>query len=146
VRTPVSLKGFKALKRKLDALPKRGARRANRKATRAGTNVILKAIRKATPVDTGLLRKAQAAKIIARRDSAAGIVGADIDKLLAGAATGDRPSNIDWLVENGHTDARGFFVPPSGYMRRAAAAAMPAAEAAYRSKLAQEIEREADKA
>lgn len=140
------MKGFDKLLRKMDGLTKQGAKRANRKATRAGTTVLLRAVRTATPRDEGLLRRMQASKLTSRGSSAAGIVGADVDKLKAAEASGNRPSNIDWLVENGHVAPNGTFIPPSGYMRRAAATAMPAAESAYRSKLAQEIEQEAMKA
>lgn len=139
----MKLKGFDKLQRKLERLERRGAKSAMRKATRAGTTVLLKAVRAATPKDEGLLRKMQASKVSGRGLSMAGIVGADVDKLKAAESTGQRPSNIDHLVEYGHTAPDGTFIPPSGYMRRAADSAMPAAEAAYRNKLAQEIEREA---
>ncbi len=140
------MKGFDKLQRKLRDLPRRGAKTAMRKATRAGTTVLLRAVRSGTPKDEGFLRRAQASKITGRGTFMAGIVGADVDKLKAAEAGGTRPSNIDHLVEFGHTAPDGKFIPPSGYMRRAADTAMPAAESAYRNKLAIEIEREAMKA
>src|SRR5690606_8106938 len=139
----VKTKGFDKLLRKLNALSKTGARRAQRKAVRAGTAVLLKAVKAATPKDEGVLRRAQASKVTGRGLSIAGIVGADVAKLEADER---RPSNIDWLVEEGHVAPDGTFVPPSGYMSKASAEAMPRAEAAYRAKLAEEIEREAAKA
>lgn len=139
----IKTKGFGELARKLEGLSKTGARRANRKAMRAGTRVLLKAVKAQTPVDTGALRRAQTSKLIGRGLNLGGIVGADADKL---AADEKRPSNIDWLVEEGHISPDGTFIPPSGYMRRAAAGAMPQAETVYRQTLAAEIEREASRA
>lgn len=138
----VSMKGFDKLTKKLNHLHRYAARRAMRKATRAGTTVLLKAVRAATPKDEGILRKAQSSKIHGRKSNIAGIVGADVAKLEADER---RPSNIDWLVEEGHVAPDGTFVPPAGYMKRASAEAMPRAESAYRAKLAEEIEKEAAK-
>lgn len=137
------MKGFDSLLKKLYGLEKKGAGSAMRKAMRAGTSVLLKAVKAATPKDEGLLRKMQASKVYGRGLSLAGLVGADVDKLEAAGAAGTRPSNIDWLVEQGHVTPGGKFVPPSGYMRRAADTAMPAAEAAYINRLRAEIDREA---
>lgn len=138
----VKVKGFDRLLNKLQGLERAGARRAQRKAIRAGTKVLLKAVKAATPVDEGVLRRMQTSKVYGKGLNLAGIVGADADKL---ATDEKRPSNIDWLVEEGHIAPDGTFVPPSGYMRKASAEAMPQAEAVYRQTLAAEIEKEASK-
>lgn len=142
-----TLRGFDKLLRKLEGLERKGAKRAMRKATRAGTAVLLKAVKKATPKDEGVLRKMQTSKVYGRGLSMAGIVGADVAKLQAAESDprNPRPSNIDHLVEEGHVAPDGTFVPPTGYMRRAADSAMPAAAAKYTQVLAAEIEREASK-
>jgi hypothetical protein len=141
----MKVKGADQLLRRLDNLTKQGASRALRKATRAGTTVLGKAVRQAVPVDKGLLKKAETTKVTAKRNRAWGGAGADVAKLneQAESSAGKRPTNIDHLVESGHVAPDGTFVPPSGFMRRAAATAMPAAEAAFSNKLASEIEREA---
>lgn len=141
------MRGFDQLHKKLARLARSGAKsgaaRAQRKAVRAGTTVLAKAVRAAVPTDEGVLKRMQASRVSGRGLRASGRVGADVDKLKAAESEGKRPSNIDWLVEEGHVAPDGTFVPPSGYMRRAAASAMPAAMAAYAAKLAEEIEREA---
>lgn len=134
------VKGLEKLLKKLDRLEKQGATRAMRKATRAGTTVLGRAVKASTPVDEGNLKRAQATKVSGRGLSMSGRAGADVGKLEADER---RPTNIDWLVEYGHVAPDGTFIPPSGYMRRAETSAMPAAEAAYIAKLTAEIEREA---
>jgi hypothetical protein len=119
------IKGLKQLQAKLDRLEKRHSKAAMRKGIRAGTAVMLKAVKAETPKDEGALRKMQASKVIGKGGVFGGIVGADVAKLESDER---RPSNIDYLVEYGHVTPDGVFVPPSGHMRRAAAAAMPKAE------------------
>jgi hypothetical protein len=137
--------GFDKLLRRLEGLEKSGARRAQRRAVRAGTAILLKAVKAATPVNEGVLKRMQASRVYGRGLNLAGVVGADADKLKQAEVSGKRPSNIDWLVENGHMTPGGTFVPPSGYMRRAADQAMPVAEAAYARVLAESIEAEASR-
>jgi HK97 gp10 family phage protein len=138
----VKMRGFDKLLKKLNRLAKSDARAAQRKATRAGTSVLLKAVRAETPKDDGALRRAQTSKVVAKGTGASGIVGADVAKLESDER---RPSNVDWLVEYGHVAPDGTFVPPSGHMRRAADQAMPQAEAAYVARLKSEIERAASR-
>ena len=142
----LKIKGMDKLLKKLARLEKGGARRAMRKATVAGTTVLRTAVRAAVPVDEGLLKKATSSRVSGKGNRMTGRVGADVAKLKsANASDSSRPTNIDHLVEFGHVGPDGSFVPPSGYMRQSSAAAMPAAEAKYVSKLAEEIEREAMK-
>lgn len=141
----VKAKGFEQLKRKLDRLEKKAARRVNRRAIRSATAVLLKAVKKATPKDEGVLRRMQTSKVFGKGLSLSGIVGADVTKLQEAESSGQRPSNIDWLVEEGHVAPDGTFVPPSGHMRRAQAEATPRALAVYRQKLAEGIEQELSK-
>lgn len=150
----ITIKGAARLERTLNALPRRGARRANRKATSAGATVLLRAVRAATPVDEGLLKKAQDRKIVGKDMSITAIVGANLERLKADSeafgrtASGEpiRPYNIDHLVEFGHVTKGGKLVPPNGYMRKASGSAMPAAEQRFINKLDEEITREAMKA
>lgn len=141
----INVKGVDKLLKKLDRLERKGARSALRKATSAGTTVLRAAVKSGAPVDEGLLKKAEDSKVGGRGLQLYGIAGANVAKLNADAqaSNGKRPTNIDWLVENGHVTPGGKFVPPSGFMRRAAASATPAAEARFVDKLATEIEREA---
>ena len=124
------IEGYDALLKTLQTYGNKVAKTAVRKATRAGTAVLRNAVKAETPVDQGVLKKLQDAKVKTRGFAAVGIVGANVDGLLqAHQDNPKRPTNIDWLVENGHVAPDGTFVPPSGYMRRASAAAMPEAEA-----------------
>lgn len=143
-----TIHGFAAMKKKLDRLSKQGARRALRKATRAGTNVLLAAVKTTVPRDEGLLAKMEASKVTTKGGIAGGIVGADRAKLNAAEeAHGDahRPSTLDHLVEFGHVAPDGRMIPPRGYMRRAADASMPTAEKTFIDRLAAEIESEAER-
>lgn len=138
---PIRVKGAEQLIAKLQKLERVTARAANRKATRAGTAVLAKAVKAETPVDEGMLKRSQTSKVTSKDLFAVGTVGADQDKLnSAHEEDKDRPTNIDWLVEYGHVAPDGRFVPPSGAMRRASAAAMPEAEAKYIAVLKAEIE------
>ena len=138
----MKVQGIDKLVRKLATLEKKAAKRAVRKAIRAGTTIVAKAVKAGTPVDDGRLKKAQTSKVAAKRNAAVGVIGADQGKLDADATEG-RPSNIDWLVEYGHVATDGTVIPPSGHHRRAEAASLPRAQQAIARKLAEEIEREA---
>lgn len=149
-RPPIKIKGFERLQRQFDNLEKKAAKRVLNKSMRRATAVILKTVRASTPKDEGLLRKMQTSKIGGKGLRKFGVVGADVSKLEAAAAgqegmPGYRPSNIDWLVENGHVTPEGKFVPPSGHMRRAADEAIPRAEKVFVDTAELEIEREAMK-
>lgn len=140
----IKIRGAQKLLKKLDYLEKKGARRALRKAVSAGTTVLKQGVREETPVDKGYLRKAQDSKVSGRGLSLSGKVGANVAKLNEESSQdAGRPTNIDHLVEFGHANTDGSFTPGSGYMRRAAAKSMPAAEARFTEKLAEEIEKEA---
>ena len=144
----VEIKGMDKLKKKLERLERRGAKAVVRKAARAGGTVLLRGVRSSVPVNEGLVKKMMALKVSNRGLSATSIVGADVARLQNAANAPEespehRPSNIDHLLEYGHVNRDGSFTPPTGFMRYAADATMPAAEAAYTSKLASEIEREA---
>ena len=136
----ISLTGDKRLQKQLDRLSDKAAKRALRKATRAATTVLGKAVRRETPKDEGVLKKAQTTQVTSKGFNARGKAGADYSKFK-----GQRPSNIDWLIEFGHVSRDGTFVPPHGGMRRAEASAMPQALATYAAKLEAEIMAEASK-
>lgn len=136
----IAVKGMSNLLKKLNRLERSGAKTALRKATRAGTAVLRAAVRAETPVDEGVLRRAVTSKVGGRGLSLYGVAGADVAKLEADES---RPGNIDWLVEFGHVAPDGTFIPPSGFMRRAEASAMPRAEAVFIQRLRAEIERAA---
>lgn len=139
--TGLQMKGFKELQKILQTYEKKTAKAAMRKAVRAGTTIIKSAIKAETPVDEGLLKKAQDMKVGNKGDNFYGVAGADVAKLkTAHEADHDRPTNIDHLVENGHVAPDGRFVPPSGYMRRAAAEALPVANDKVESVLRASIE------
>lgn len=141
-RSVLDIIGDKSLKRKLQRLEKREAKRSLRKAARKGLAVLRRAVRQATPVDEGVLRKAQDIKVIGRGLVIGGIVGANVQKLQAAHASDpSRPTNIDWLVEEGHVAPDGTVIPPSGYMRRAAQEATPRALQAVEDTLRDEIEK-----
>lgn len=132
----MKIKGADKLMKRIERLEKKDAKNAMRAAIRAGTAIILKAVKAATPVDEGVLRRMQTSKVKLRGLGGFGVVGADVAKLRGDAK---RPSNIDHLVEYGHTTPEGKVVPPSGYMRKASEQAMPAAEAAFIAKLKEKI-------
>lgn len=145
---PVKIKGFERLQKQFDRLEKKSARRVLNKSMRRATAVILGAVKDGTPKDKGILRKMQTSKVGGRGLRRFAVIGADVSKLEAAAAVdeslaGHRPSNIDWLVENGHTTPEGKFIPPTGYMRKAADEALPRAEKVFVDTAELEIEREA---
>lgn len=131
------LKGYDKLLKQFAALG-RNAKTANRKAIRAGTTVMTRYIKAATPVDEGVLQKATTNKVTGKGMNVVGIIGADQSKLDADER---RPSNIDWLVEYGHVAANGVFVPPAAQIRRGGAAGEDAAKARILSKLKEEIDK-----
>jgi HK97 gp10 family phage protein len=141
----VKVQGLDKLRKKLQRLEKKAAKRAVRKAIRAGTTIVAKAVKREAPVDEGLLKAAQTSKVSAKGNRAAGVIGADQKRLDAETSYSGRPSNINWLVEFGHVAPDGTVIPPSGYHRRAEAASLPRAAQAITAKLAEEIEREASR-
>lgn len=132
----MKIKGAEKLMKRLQRLEKKDAKNAMRAGLRAGTAIILKAVKAATPVDEGVLRRMQASKVRLKGLGGLGIVGADVAKLRGDAK---RPPNIDHLVEYGHVMPNGAFAPPTGYMRKASEQAIPAAEAAFIAKLKEKI-------
>lgn len=146
----IEIQGMERLKKKLNRLERRSAKAVVRKSARAGGAILLKGVRASVPVNEGLVKKMMTLKVSNRGLSATSIVGADVAKLQNAANAPEespefRPSNIDHLLEYGHTNPDGSFTPPTGFMRYAADAYMPAAEAAYVAKAASEIEKEASR-
>jgi hypothetical protein len=136
------IQGFDALKRKLLKLEKKAARTALRKATNAGTAVLLDAVKQTVPREHGIVAKMMDKKTSAKRMTAFGVVGANVAKLeAADGAEGDahRPSNIDHLLEEGHVTPDGTLVPPTGFMRRAADSSKATAERVFLDTLESEI-------
>lgn len=153
----IEIKGMKQLIKKLDRVTGSAARRITRAAVKAGGNVLLRAIKPATPKDQGVLRRAQTVKLSGkRRTNARAVVGAEVTKMTVGTgrkSTSERskgaeivkqirPSNLDWLVEYGHVTPGGIFVPPSGRLRQTAEQAMPRAQEAAVARLREELEQE----
>jgi phosphotransferase system IIB component len=136
----IQLRGVKELRRKLRQMERKNARAAVRKSIRAGAVLMRRAVRDATPVDEGVLRRIQDYKIVGKGNRRTAVIGANVEKLKqAMSEDPSRPSNIDHLVEEGHTAPDGTVVPPSGHMRRAAREAMPKAQAKMEAVLAAEI-------
>jgi hypothetical protein len=139
-RPLIQVRGIEKLRKKLRQLERKTARRAIAKAVRAGAVVLRRAVRDDTPVDEGVLKRMQDYKLIGKGMRRAAVIGANVQKLQqAHSEDPSRPTNIDHLVEEGHTAPDGTVVPPSGYMRRAAAEAMPKAEKRVTDVLASEI-------
>jgi HK97 gp10 family phage protein len=137
----MELRGERELIRQLKHLAEKGVKRASRKAVNAAGTPILKAIRSRCPAEEGEMKKCLAKKVITRDKRFDVIVGCDTKKLR----TIPRPSNVDYLVEFGHTAPDGTVTPPHPFVRPGAAESESAALSAYTAKLATEIENEAEK-
>ena len=134
-------KGFKELVALLKDYGPKIAKPAIRKAVRAGGTVLKSAVKAETPVEHGDLKKAQDVVVRNRGYRFTAVIGADVAKLQEKHGQDHTyPTNIDHLVEFGHANADGSFTPPAGYMRRASAAAMGAAQAKAESVLKAAIE------
>lgn len=140
--TGAKIQGADKLLRKLVRL--QHPTRPLRAATRAGVAVLGKAVRREVPRRSGLTKKAETTKVSVKGLRAWAAAGADVGKLKTQASDskGRRPSNIDWLIEYGHVAPDGTFIPPNGFMRRAAGT-MPQAERVFVDRLASEIEKQA---
>lgn len=67
LKATVEVLGLEELKKSLHLLSKTGAKRAIRKAMRAGTNKMLAATKENAPVDTGLMKKSLVVRALKRK-------------------------------------------------------------------------------
>lgn len=125
------------------ALPEKAMRRSVRKATNAVNAVVRKELRKEMPQDTGDSKKAVASKTSTSKDKQriSGIVGEDRRKVI----DGEKPARRFHLIENGYIARDGSFVPGQFPLLRAWNNTKSQREAAYGSKLMQEVEKETAK-
>lgn len=144
----MKIKGFEQLQKKLQHLEKNGARRVLTKAMRAGIKPVLRALREEVPVDHGVVKRTMTSKIGGRGLRRFGIAGADAGKLedlakLDEASPDKRPSNIDYLLNDGHINRDGSFTPATRFRDRAEARSIPEAADAFIAKANEELLKEA---
>lgn len=116
------------------------AKKVARQAVSASATIVLKAVRRRTPQDEGVLRKAMRKKVYSKGWDHNAVVGADVDEMR----DGDRPTNVDHLLEYGHV-ADGTRVPAQPFVRPAADESLPEARREYERRLKSNITCEARK-
>ena len=134
--------GAAALEKKLKALAYEGSKKANRRAVNAGTTPLLRAVKAATPTDSGSLRRAMTKKVSGKGYAVNGKVGAARDYV---GPDGQQPAHYLHLVELGHIAEDGTAVPPAAPLRKGYDSGVGPARAAYQAKLKDQIEKEAMK-
>jgi HK97 gp10 family phage protein len=145
-RSPkLTVKGDKALIKKLKRLgDRRQLRKVLRRATTAAAQVVVKAVRKQWPTDSGLSKRSVTKKVIKTKSGFSAVIG--VDKDAEGAkpdGTPHVPSNIDHLIEFGFQHPNGTTVPARAPLRKGYDASKADAERRFIEKATQEIEREA---
>ena len=142
-----TLLGDKELERTLKTLGERVQRKVTRQAVNAACTPIVKAARNNAPEESGLLKESLAKKIKTYPASmtVVGIIGPDTE--TKGEYKGEKrwPAKYAHLVENGHINPDGKFVPPHPFMRPAYESTQAMALDAMKDKLGKGIEREAAK-
>lgn len=150
----MELNGDKQLKHLFVELPNRAKSRGLRAAANAGGTVIARAVRKNIPQDSGLLKKSIKKKVKVYRDTATGVAVIGADKDAKGEVRGNLrvPANYLHLVERGakphsYKTRKGMHPGFAGkhMIEQAEQTQGAAALEAAQSKLAEVIEREAEK-
>lgn len=142
-----TLTGAKELEKALKTLGERTQRKVTRQAVNAACTPILKAARANVEVESGLLKESLAKKIVTYPEAmtVVGIIGPDTQ--TKGEFDGE--PRVPWryahLVENGHINPQGEFVPPHPFMRPAYDSSEAQALDVMKEKLGKGIEREAAK-
>ena len=117
----IKLEGGKELARALQSLGPRVARKVTRQAVNASLTPVLKTARANAPEESGLLKESldKKTKTYAENMVIVGLVGPDTT--TQGTFKGElrKPSKYAHLVEEGHIDANGNFVPPHPFIRPA---------------------------
>lgn len=134
----IGIEGDKKLLKKLDRMDRRVARSIKRKALRAGSVIILRAVRKATPRHTGNLRRSMTRKFKTYGDNVIVVIGPSWPKGAHGHLVefGTRPR----ATASGRSTG---VMPASSFFEKAVRTALPSATTAIGRKMADEIEKEA---
>jgi HK97 gp10 family phage protein len=142
----VNLTGDNDLIRALETLGGRVVKKVVRSAVTAGARPILKAAKAKVTKRSGLLGKSLTTKVKTNKNgSVTARIGAATN--VVGTVNGKpyRPARIAHLVEKGHIDRAGNFVPPRAFLFPAANEQNDAAVNAISDKLAAGIAKEAAK-
>jgi HK97 gp10 family phage protein len=142
-----TLTGAKELEKALKTLGERTQRKVTRQAVNAACTPILKAARANAPEESGLLKEAMAKKIVTYPEqmTIVGIIGPDTQ--TKGEFNGEPrwPAKYAHLVENGHINPQGEYVPPHPFLRPAYDSTEAQALGVMKEKMGKGIEREAAK-
>jgi hypothetical protein len=143
----LSIQGERALIRKLKRLGNvRQLKKIARRATNAGGQALVKAVRAEWPRDTGFSAKSVTKKVISTRAGYSAIVGVNARAETTGPDGKPHiPSKIDHLIEFGFQHRNGQTVPAHAPLRRGYNRGKAQAEATFKSKVAVELEKEAGK-
>jgi HK97 gp10 family phage protein len=143
----MKLIGAKELERTFKTLGERVQRKVTRQAVNAGCNPILKAERALAPEESGLLKQSLGKKVktYVGSGTVVGVIGPRMD--VSGEYKGElrRPANYAHLVEGGHINANGNFVPPHPFARPAFDQSQGEALSVMKEKLGKGVEKEAAK-
>lgn len=141
----IDMKGIEQMTRNLEQIGTKVALRGPKAAVRASGTVIVKAMRRRAPKETGALKKSLGQKVVTyRRDkTVVSIIGAR-SKRYETSKGRRNPANYAHLVELGTAPHGGHpGIPPAPFMRPAWDSASPAARQAAVDKMEQIFNKEA---
>jgi HK97 gp10 family phage protein len=143
----VKLEGFTELEKDLKTLGERVQRKVLRSAVSAAATPVLKAAKAKTPKQSGTLKKSLGRKIVTNKktQSVTAIIGPR--RGVTGEYEGKErvPSRYAHLVENGHIDSAGNYVPGQPFLNPAMSEEEASAMTKLKDKLKEGIEKEAKK-
>lgn len=143
----IQLIGDKELEKLFRSLGERVQRKVTRQAVNAAATPVVKAARQNAPERSGLLKKSVGRKIktYTASGTVVGLIGPRTD--VSGEYEGKKvvPWRYAHLVEGGHIDEHGNFIPPHPFLRPAWESSEGQALDVMKDKLGSGIEREAAK-
>ena len=142
-----TLQGAKELTKALQTLGERVQRKVLRQAVNAACNPTLKAARANVKEESGLLKKSLAKKIKTYPDkqTVVGIIGPDTQTKGEYKGKPRVPWRYAHLVNDGHIDQKGNFIPGDQFLRRAYESTESQTVDVMSDKLGKSIEKEAAK-
>src|SRR4051794_21478943 len=143
----MQLLGDKQLAKALTTLGERVQRKVVRQSVNAASTPIVKAARSKAAKQSGLLKKSMGKKVrtYPERMTVVGIIGPRLD--VVGDYKGKKrwPAKYAHLVEGGHIDQHGDFVPPHPFLRPAYEETQGQVLGVMKDKLAAGVIKEASK-
>lgn len=145
---PMQLFGDRQLERVFKTLGERVHRKLLRQAVNVAATPVVKAAKQNAKKESGLLKKSLGKKIVTntKRQSVTAIIGPRRD--VTGTYKGKvrKPSRYAHLVEKGHIDQAGRYIPAQPFLNPALASTQSQSLGILQSKLADGVVKEASKA